>query len=74
MPYGTEGFVRFAAHDVVFFGTCRCFGGRANLLSGGGGRDGGYLLPPHRPVLALLTHTVPTLDDDVADQLRRRVP
>src|ERR1017187_8019876 len=30
--------------------------------------------PPHRPVLALLTHTVPTLDDDVADHTRRPVP
>jgi hypothetical protein len=26
--------------------------------------------PPHRPVLALLTHTVPTLDDDVANPTR----
>ena len=26
--------------------------------------------PPHRPVLAQLTHTVPTLDHDVADQTR----
>src|SRR5438094_3444645 len=28
----------------------------------GRGRDSSCLRPPHRPVLALLTHTVPTLD------------
>ena len=30
--------------------------------------------PPHRPVLALLTHTVPTLDDNGAGHTRRPVP
>src|ERR1022692_1194770 len=40
----------------------------------GRGRDSGYPLPPAQTVLALLTHTVPTLDDDVADHTRRPVP
>jgi len=33
------------------------------VSSFGRGRNSGYPLPPHRPVLAQLTHTVLTLDD-----------
>src|ERR1022692_3843930 len=63
-------------------------GGAGGGKPRGGGRGGGSgsrgdprsrgtavaHCPPHRPVLALLTHTVPTLDDDVADHTRRPVP
>jgi hypothetical protein len=44
-----------------------------SLATRGRGRDAGCPAPPHRPVLALLTHTVPTLDNGV-DRYPTRAP